>query len=221
MPYGFQVIGSHGKVIIDSEVQCFKLKANGSVSASANTENQISFSGASRPALFVSSAAAVAVTKYSLSGGVATYTLVAASAATVKWYAFDVPTLVAGNGGLQIFDSAGKLTFDSNATPLVIASVTQLQNELGNGSWPPPAGSVTLPASSYAACVSCPRSWVAYSGSGATTFASTYMDGVSTTSTSASTGHVFVFGEFKVGFGTTYNQGVGGKLIVADVSMIP
>ena len=217
MPTGIQVVGNHGAVIIDSETAALTLKAKGTATVTnAYTGTTITFSGATSPLLCFKSTNLVAVTDFTITAGVATAKLQASAAgSTVDWYAFDKPTYVAGNGGIQFFDASGNLTFDSEASPLIVQSVTQV-TDATIYSWPS-TSSPAAPASVYAACLATARSGI---DGDMLSFTRWFMDGVSTTSTGATAGRIMVHAA-SAGITPQMTQSTGGKLILVDVSLIP
>lgn len=110
MPTGFQSITSAGVSQIDSEAKCFVLKASGV--ATGSTYRTIEVNGCAAPLIFVSAGAALYNTQRI--GSNYTWLIICADSSPVSWWVFDtIPDSTASTFGLQLFNSAGQLTFDA------------------------------------------------------------------------------------------------------------
>lgn len=123
--YGLQVIGDHGVVQIDQNYFNLQFKQSGSVTTSGIANSYVEFSvTANHPMIVLKSPDAVAtIIATTRSGNTFTYRIAAAGAVTVYWYLFDSSVVTPSGGwGLQVFNPAGQLTFDSGTRVLKVAN---------------------------------------------------------------------------------------------------
>ncbi len=171
MPVGFQSIGDSGTVQIDSDFKNYTLASSGTLTlSSANAVKSIW--GAMLTVTGVAPIVAfnrlrLFVYRVQQSGNSWTYHFVGLTSpeltnpATFNYYVFDVGYSGSGNNvGLQLFDTTGNLTFDSNAT--------QFPNVVGTRSELPTGSNVTLtfPTGSNIAVVQAQMGWYTSGGAG-------------------------------------------------------
>lgn len=126
MPTGFQSITDNGILQIDSERKCYILKASG-VTASTLVGGlyvaTITRPLGTAPLLFIHEGDGAFLDSV-ISGSNRNHYIYTPSSSNVRWYEFDI---ISGNGvgnvGLQLFNSAGDLTFDAAQRPLLPYSI--------------------------------------------------------------------------------------------------
>jgi hypothetical protein len=126
MPIGFQSITDNAILQVDSERKCYVLKASGITLSTSNGgpfSAQIYRPLGIAPLFFVHEGDG-AFGEASIQGGQRIYFVYTPGGTNVRWYEFDV---ISGNGvgnvGLQLFNSAGQLTFDAAQQPLLPYSI--------------------------------------------------------------------------------------------------
>lgn len=227
MPAGFQIVNSSGVVQVDENYVNLGLVAKGTITIPAGgigglaAPAQISFTGVS-PILCIRPVNTFAfirsVTKsgstyaYTVNGGFATSGNSSPLAETFNWYIFDrMSQIGTTNYGIQIYNAAGEITFNSSANPMRVAAVGQIPN----------ASLATAPATvsasqsgTYAACIS--------NGRLDTAVASTQppvswviKEGIKINSTGGTTAGVF---DFTIGTLNGPVSNAGAQILLVDVS---
>lgn len=107
MPAGIIVYNDYDTVLIDDNYANLAVKASGTLSASAGSR-VVALASPDKPVMAVRSTDYAAAA--SASGPNAL--IWSAGGAAVTWYQFDTPTN-SGDYGFQVFNAAGKLTFDA------------------------------------------------------------------------------------------------------------
>lgn len=146
MPAGLQVINNYGTVLIADTNPSLSLKEKRTVTIAANGRVTFSFTGVELPMLSFRCNTIVHSQYMTRSGSTITYTLSGAVGAVITLYLFDRPVPTTGsNAGLQVFDAAGRCTFDSSGKyGIIVASNPPI------GSWIGTAGRL------YAVCITSP-----------------------------------------------------------------
>lgn len=119
MPAGIEVINNWGTVLIDSNDPSLCLHTKATASSDGSRVLAYTFHGVEFPTLALrSTAGKVSIIGSSVSGTSITYTLLTENAAqSVDMYLFDRPISSGSTYGLQVFDAAGRLTFDALRSP--------------------------------------------------------------------------------------------------------
>jgi len=207
MPAGLQVIGDHGYLQIDGSSVNLGLRDKGT--ATFTTSVDLLVTDVDTPLICLRSDVTVMVQGATRSGTTITYRLAVGSgvSATVGWYVFDKMRLTATSGaGLQVYNDAGVLTFDSTNYPIRIVGIADNN--------PGPA-SIVVSAGLYAACLSMSRINRVVSGG---LIDPIFGEGVRTSATGADVGSL-VFKTLPAGIGPIGPwQPNAGKLFLVDVT---
>jgi hypothetical protein len=138
MPIGLEIVNDSGTYVVTSEHKNLQLKNKGTltlpatVGSSSGTwpgvaQAQISVTAGTLPFIAFRSSSLVGVTSY-VSGGTLYITFFSPTpSASISWYVFDFISSASTSGiGLQVFDDAGGVTFESEIGELRIAGISQM-----------------------------------------------------------------------------------------------
>lgn len=121
MPTGFQSITDNAILQIDSERKCYVFKASGVVTSTLFGDVYVATITrplGTSPLLFIHEGDG-AFFSSEIDGSDRNYYIYTPASSNVRWYEFDIISgSGVGNVGLQLFNSAGELTFDAAQRPL-------------------------------------------------------------------------------------------------------
>lgn len=122
MPAGLLIVNTSGTVLIADTNPNYSLKSSGSGTTNGVGSLVVTVTGV-QPVIAFRSGSAVFHRSTGVSGSTFTFTFASAVAgAVIEYWVFDVRgTPSAGNMGLQVFDVAGTLMFDSSAKIALVA----------------------------------------------------------------------------------------------------
>ncbi|MCP1652731.1 hypothetical protein [Pseudomonas nitroreducens] len=132
MPAGLQIINDAGTVQIDDNYANFLLRGKGAVTTTGPNTAQawyvavgtIQVYGSNPQIFFEANDAFVCPVSRTISGSLHTFTIYTDVATTLNYYVFDNDIPAApGNCGLQVFNGAGTLMYDSGNKPMRIIMV--------------------------------------------------------------------------------------------------
>lgn len=124
MAFGLEITNNHGTTLIDDTYSNLAVRHQGTLAAGSGVRT-VSIPGLDQPIPAVRSTAyAIALGRIGNNGQIWS-----AGGAQVHWYVFDTPTSGGNDYGLQVFNSAGQLTFDSSRK---YARVRALQSGVGS-----------------------------------------------------------------------------------------
>ena len=155
MPTGFQSINDWGTVQIDENYSAVCLRQTPVITVySYPNKTHFDVAGVS-PLLFLGDTSGVGVcviSRVQIATNVWRFTLISGSQVSVRCFVFDKgPPGYSGNSGLQVFNAAGELTYDSGYPVFALKAVYQMT---GSG---PNSFSVPADGRAYAACMSFTR----------------------------------------------------------------
>lgn len=113
MPSGIEVINTSGTVLVNDIDPSLALKSKSFITANSSGIASTTFASVEIPVIAFSCAVET-VCSATHSGTSVTANFVSGSSASITVYLFDRPVPTALGHGLQVFDTAGKCTFDSN-----------------------------------------------------------------------------------------------------------
>jgi len=116
MPAGFYAQNpDSGTYVIDDTFRSLAVRATGTVTLDADGYGSVTRAGPVSPMLAIRCTTNTAVFGGTVfTGGSMNWNLRGTPGAVVTYYVFDVPTAQPGNYGLQIYNAAGQLCFDSS-----------------------------------------------------------------------------------------------------------
>jgi hypothetical protein len=157
MPFGLQVIGSHGVVQIDETYANLALRAQGSLSVPGLSGASVVVSGLEMPIICIRNTGGVHV---HISSDQAvpnvTYTMRSKSATTVQWFVFDKTAPAATGYGLNVYKDDGSLTYSTDWKVMRIGAIGDVPNQAD--AYTMSYGSLTAPyAATWAACLTSSR----------------------------------------------------------------
>ncbi|MNM35029.1 hypothetical protein D3C81_456950 [compost metagenome] len=156
MPAGLQIVNDYGTLQIDNDYQNYMLRTKGSVTTVAASGGTVTNYSASiqvvgnNPQIFFDVNNGFISTGWrTVSGNVHTFAIFTTTVVTVSYYIFDNDIPAAGNFGMQVFNAAGRLVFDSSNHCLRIAAVAHMPPNISGD---PVTVPVSLPAGRKYAC---------------------------------------------------------------------
>lgn len=142
-----------GTFVVDDTFRSLCVRKKNSVTLGADGRGTITWESPVSPMVAVACTTEVAVFGGTqITAGLATWNLWGTPFTAVDYWVFDVPVNTAGNSGLQIYNAAGQLTFDSSFKYARYASYFTTNNILT-------PGSVTLTAGRKYAVVLLKSGW--------------------------------------------------------------
>ena len=135
MTAGIEIINDHGTVLIDDISPALALREKRTFTASPVSDGLLTLTGYELPAVAFMSDSTFWVERVTRSGGSVTYRVrsgLIAETRTVTAYCFDRAQPSNSDAGLMIYDSTGRLCFDSNLkTGRVVSNTFPFTQEVG------------------------------------------------------------------------------------------
>jgi len=119
MTVGFQSLTDGGGVLqITTEAKSLGFKASGTMTTNASRRGTVNRPRSLTSLFFIEEGKGTFAASRDASNNIYSITSELASA-SVRWFEFDIVTVAVGTFGLQLFNAAGELAFDSSQRPLV------------------------------------------------------------------------------------------------------